>query len=666
MLGQWPASKLAGVVVWCVMLIGPAAGVTASETDREETGTAEEPRYTLEPAEVIGRPWRDPITAPRTPSAALEPSITIVPRSEIASRGAQTLVAALEHVPGAWVETRGRKVKQFFSVRGQTYPYPDFALDGAWQREFHELPYFFATADLDRLEVLRSGAALLASPFGLAGVVDIVPRRPQAHEAAVELQYGSMETYRIHASHGDAGATWAYALGAQQSSTAGPEDRHAAEQMFHLRGSGYWEPTPELALQTHVFVLDGSRELAQAVPPAGARFRNAVQTYDPFRAALVTSSLHYHPDNRTSALVQMSYADRRHTFTDAEPDPPTTAQEEDREITLNVLGARALSAHNTLRLGVLYNNWVAPNGKRFYVGRRCALETYSAIIVNEHRWGAWVGDAGVRFSKTRIDEYGGFNIEGSGAGFGNVEPIMDTWEPGVWSGTLGAAYYLSQTLSFHMNVGSGLVRPRSGTLDTAGEVPADEWRTQLDLGLMAQHSRWGQAQATVFWLDQRDAIGLSGDSRELEGRVLELYVNRDQDQLGLELEARSVPLVGAVTAYANFTAMRSRARSDGSMKRNAEKPRYVGAAGLSGSHTDADLNLFAKYISGYRNSRFVGTPVDLGGFVSLTLTGGYRLAAHGIRLFWEAENMLDGDLITVPGYPDYGRRLALGLRWELR
>ena len=123
-------------------------------------------------------------------------------REAIGRRGAATVIEALEQVPGAWVETRGRKVKQFFSVRGQKYPYPEYSVDGAWQREFHELPYFFSAAEVERIKVVRSSAALLKGLSGLAGVVDIVPREYGAPETSAEVEYGTFGGYRLRLGHG--------------------------------------------------------------------------------------------------------------------------------------------------------------------------------------------------------------------------------------------------------------------------------------------------------------------------------------------------------------------------------------------------------------------------------------------------------------------------------
>ena len=75
--------------------------------------------YVMDPVEVTDERWRDVMAAPAQESPGLELSITTVDREAIGRRGAATVIEALEQVPGAWVETRGRKVKQFFSLRGQ-------------------------------------------------------------------------------------------------------------------------------------------------------------------------------------------------------------------------------------------------------------------------------------------------------------------------------------------------------------------------------------------------------------------------------------------------------------------------------------------------------------------------------------------------------------------
>ncbi|MFC1545033.1 methyltransferase domain-containing protein, partial [Gemmatimonadota bacterium] len=140
---------------------------------------------------MVGEEPRDPVARPRTESPGLEPTTSTVTRAAIDRQGAKTVVDAMNYVPGAWVESRGRKVKQFFSIRGQRYPYPSYALDGAWQREFHELPYFFPAEDVERIEIMRSSSALLTGLSGMAGVVNIVPRRYRRTTTSLQAEYGS-------------------------------------------------------------------------------------------------------------------------------------------------------------------------------------------------------------------------------------------------------------------------------------------------------------------------------------------------------------------------------------------------------------------------------------------------------------------------------------------
>ena len=133
----------------------------------------------------------------RPPRSTLFPYTTLF-RSR--RQGAKTVIDALKYIPGALIETRGRKVKQFVSIRGQRYPYPEYAVNGTWQREFLETPYFFSTADIERIEVIRSSAALLTGINGMAGVINIITKEYEKSETTREIEYGTFGTYRAHIS----------------------------------------------------------------------------------------------------------------------------------------------------------------------------------------------------------------------------------------------------------------------------------------------------------------------------------------------------------------------------------------------------------------------------------------------------------------------------------
>ncbi len=621
--------------------------------------------YAMDTLVVRGDPPRNPLARPKSETVGLQTTITVVRAEDISRQGASTLVEALEYVPGAWIETRGRKVKQFFSVRGQRYPYPDYALDGAWQREFHELPYFFPAQDIERVEVLRSSAALLKGLAGMNGVVDIRLKRLDHGETTAAMEYGSFGSYSLSLSHGgtvgDAGYT--FSLGAPH--TQGPRGRNAAEGVKHFRGSFYWNPAANLSVTAHVMHLDGFRQLAQALAPAGGRFRNSLEQFDPFRASLVTVNTVYSPNGRATSDLTLNFANRGHSFVNSATEPHQSNSEHDYEWSANFTQSLALGTDNVLRFGGLYNHWVAPNGKRFYAGRRSDLETYSAVVVDEHQFGRLSVDAGVRWARSWINQYGAFNINGSPKGLANVEPVENQWEPSVFTTNIGAAWRLDHGISLLANLSRGSIKPRTGELDVDFSKPRTEKRTKLDFGLAFSGPAISYLHVAGFYVRQSEAIVLSGQTETVDGRILELYLNRNQDQLGIEIEARSMVIGGHFQLFGNLAAMRSRAHSGSEMLTNEELPKFISGAGIYFVSGAIDATALWKYVSGYRNSRFAasGLPEALGDFQNIGLTAGYTFGRKpSMRCYIEVRNIGDDHYSTVVGYPDYGRRYTVGLR----
>jgi outer membrane receptor protein involved in Fe transport len=653
-----------------IILMVLLASICVLADDQEET----EGSYTVEPIEVRGKRLRDLVGEPLSESPGLELSTSVIEQAEIERQGAKTLIDALEYIPGAWVETRGRKVKQFFSTRGQKYPYPEYAVDGAWQREFHEMPYFFSASNVERIQVIRSSAALLMGLSGLAGVINIVPKEYEEPETSGEIEYGTFDSYRFHLSHGATAGTVSYALNAGSDHTEGPEGRNSAEDITNFLGSLRWRPVDSLSIKANLFHLYGERELTQAEPPATLRLQEALERFDPLQSTLFSVKTYFRPSDRASTELMLHYIDRDHTFVSATEIPHVSTREWDYEWGMNLVQALGLSQNNILRVGGLYNHWIAPNGKRFYVGRRTDLETYSAVMVDEHRFGRMILDGGLRWAKTYINDYGAFNINGSSRGFGDVVPVEDEWEPSIFNGSVGAAYYLSSVLSLHLNLASGYIQPRVGTLDVNLEEPKNERRVKLDLGVRAAQEGIGQISLVGFLTQQTDAIVLSGKTEEMNGRVMELYINRDQDQIGAELEAKAEPLLNVVQPFINVTAMRSRAESEGEMERNKELPQFIINGGLYASRSRFDVSVFWKYVSSYESTRFVAAksgeapvPQPLGDFHVLNATAGWSLGGrHRARIYVEVKNLTDRKFSTVVGYPDFGRRFTLGLRQAFR
>ena len=211
-----------------------------------------------------------------------------------------------------------------------------------------------------------------------------------------------------------------------------------------------------------------------------------------------------------------------------------------------------------MRVGANFNHWIAPYGKRFYTGRRCDLETYSLAVTDEQRLGAFVIDGGLRYQRTYINEYGAFNIDENANPYRNVPAIVNQWEPPALSASLGAAYYFSDHLSVHGNLAGGTVEPRRGTLNAALQPPEKEGRFMADLGFRLSNPRLGTGTVSAFFVQRRNGINLSGAIRTVNGRLMELYENRDQDSKGVEIDLRSRRLRNTIQVFLNLTAMTAR------------------------------------------------------------------------------------------------------------
>jgi outer membrane receptor protein involved in Fe transport len=539
-------------------------------------------------------------------------------------------------------------------------------VDGALFREFHEVPYFFSAGDVERIEFLRSSAAMLNSTTGLSGIINVVPREYPERETSWLAEYGDLNTYRFHVSHGGpAGDNLTYGLGFDGFNTDGPAGRYGAEKSANLFANVTWTPNQIFMVRTSLFHIQGERELVQAVPPAAERFQTALQRFDPIKATVATVKTLIQPNDWATTQFILGYSNRRNTFIAETETSHDSSRDWDSEWSLNLIQSLALMRNNVFRIGANYNHWVAPYGKRFYSGRRSDLESYSATLANEHRFGALLLDGAFRYQKTYINEYGAFNINGSPKGFKKVDPILNQWEPPILSGSLGVSYNLTEGLSLHGNFLAGSLEPRRGTLNTELEPLKTERRRTTDLGIRFARNQLGELSLIGFYTKQKDAIVLSGETETLDGRIMELYENRDQDSKGLEFDFWSRPVADMFSLFFNLVAMRSDADLDGAMTRNPEIPELIIGAGFQGWKWGWDFNLFWKHISDYQSKRFVEPPEyqPLGDYHSINLTAGHNFgSSEQLRLYVEVRNLTDAEFSTVVGYPDYGRRFLVGVR----
>lgn len=635
---------------------------------------------------VYGQRWRPLLEEPQLESPGLSTSLSTVTDVMVKDQNAYSVIEAMQYIPGAWVETRGRKVKQFFSIRGQRYPYPQFSINGAWQRDFSEMPYYMNARNFERIEILRSGSALLTGPGGTVGMINLIPKTHETMETAVYASYGSYNTSKVHINHGNTYKGVSYAFGLGNFSTNGPHNRNAEENMTDFYGHVSGAPGKTLKLSLDLFGLYGNRNLILAEPPVtNNRFDADKSSYDPYRGLLTIGKAEYKPNDWASTDVTLNYSLRDHNFVivAASDQSRTTYNEEDYEFGASVIQALSLIKDNTLRIGGFYNRWVAPDGKRFYYGNRCDVETISGVIVDEHRFGDLELNLGYRISRAYLNDYGWFNLNGSPRDFtprarnlgtllnnGTLSPVENDWDSPVHTVSGGAAYYLTSFLSLHGNFAFQELQARAGTLTENFERPDSELRYQVDAGVKLTRKDLGKIDVTGFYVVQDDAITVTGGFDDSSGvQPFEFYANRDQRQYGIEVDIRQARCRGGFQFFANALVMDSR-RDDGStghMEDNDEIPNVIAGVGLHYKKNAMDGGIFVKYISEYENSRFLGSgvpPEDLGDFVTVDMNVGYTFDTDGrgkYRVFLSGENLTDQRYSTVPGYPVYGATVFGGL-----
>ena len=554
--------------------------------------------------------FRNLMIKPYTEPLSIVPAISKVSREEMIKEGAITVIDAMNYVPGGLTETRGRQVKQFFSVRGQKYPYPAYAINGVWQQEFEELPYFFSTSDIEEIEIIRSSAALLTGLSGMAGLINIKTREYTKPETNLEMEYGSYNSIHSHLSTGNKIGHFDYSFGAGYDKTDGPSGRHAKEGMADFSAQLNWQPSVKTDLKANIFYLDGERQLAIAQLPADKKYLDMIQSFNPYKAILSNLKFVFRPGEKFSSELQLFYSYRNPLFIDEVK--ATSSSEKDYEWGANFMESVTVARNNILRFGGLYDRWLAPNGKRFYTGKRCDTETLSGVIVDEQRLGKITLDAGIRLTRTYLNDYAAFNIGGEGSQFKNVTPVEDQWESPVFQGNIGAAYKINEKLNFYFNSAAGQIKPRPGTLnENFGEL-SNETRFKTDIGVVGKFTGGGKITFTFFNVIQNNAIALSGKTftDTISGEVRELYVNRDQKQTGLELELFAPRLFNLIEPFFNLALMNSKMEDQGAMVINKENPVVIAGGGLFMEKGRIDLNILCKYVSEFENERFA--PVNAG------------------------------------------------------
>lgn len=606
---------------------------------------------------------RDVVKHPGLASPALEIATSSVERLQLELQSGAVLSDAIEFAPGIFTETRGRKEKSFSSFRGQIYPYPDYALNGIWQREFQDFSSVFPAAAIERIEILRSSGALTIGPnSGLVGAINLIPRRFDEQTTVLDARYGTHNTALSSVVTGDSSANGYYTMGANWWSTSGPDDENAAERMLSFFATGGLQLPDGLRLEAMAFYARGERELRRAQDPAANNLKNQIQQFSPntYWGGTLRAILEHNDDASTE--LTLGYFRREPVFEQFRP-TVQVIDEADWEYTAGLVHARRLSEDNTLRLGVQWNQWVCPEGKRSYIGSPMDVHTFSGFMIDEQRLGDLTLDAGIRYTRSYHNKYTQRTFALTGENL-NAFPIENEWDDPVLTATFGAKYALTEAVELFGHFAAGTVAAPPGATSVAGTTLGRETRLMLDAGVKFERPDWGMLKIGGFLVERLDAIVLTDTTFNVGGTDYYCHANQDVRQYGLEIEARSARIMEYFELFAAATLMESR-RRDGGWTDYREIPGQIVTFGIYGVFGPVDINLFGKYVGGYENRRFAagGQYHDLGDFLDLNLTAGYSFGTERrTRLYVVLENLLDDEYSTVNSYPDYGFLASVGVR----
>ena len=610
-------------------------------------------------------PPRDLMARPLTESPGLNTATTVIGREEIRWRNSPLLLDTLQYVPGAWTETRGRKEKQLFSLRGQRYPYPDFLIDGAWFRAFTETAYHLSSANLGQIQVLRSSAGLMLTPESLSGAINLQPRDYVAPELQLDASLGTHLTTRDHVNYGDASERFGYSLGAGYYHTDGAENRNAEENVTDLFARVHGKPTDTITLSLTAFALYGDRQLETALPPASASTRAQVQAFDPFRNHIVIGKIRLEPSEAAVTEIIANFAHREYTFEQSAPAPATTHMERDWEYGVRLTQSLELTDANTLRVSGLFNQWECPTGKRYFWPNPADLLTYMAGIVDEQVLGRWTLNLGYRLSQTYYDEFGGYAIEGAAGRLSTVRTTNE-WEDPLHTISAGTAYALSQEWSLLGNFTWGHVAAPLSALTVDLDRPDIETRTKLDLGIRRAWPQFGEVILTAFGVYQDDAaIYANATVTGPDGQPVALVRNGLARSYGLELDTRTRRFDWGTQLFLNVVAMQTEIYDAGDWERDREVPEIIIGGGFSHLWRNWELTFLAKHVGPYENDRYLRTgaaPQELADYVNLSAQLAYWFGKdRRSKVYFGADNLLDQKYSTVNGYPNDGLFLNGGV-----
>jgi iron complex outermembrane receptor protein len=145
------------------------------------------------------------VTAEKPPAAQEVAVTTVITAEDIKATNSRTVAEALSYVPGVTVST-GRKNQPSIQIRGLDQSLALILIDGVpyYETNYGKLDLNQIPVDnVAKIEVIKGDASVLYGPNALAGVINIITRKPSEKPSVQAiLEVGENATYKTSVSHG--------------------------------------------------------------------------------------------------------------------------------------------------------------------------------------------------------------------------------------------------------------------------------------------------------------------------------------------------------------------------------------------------------------------------------------------------------------------------------
>lgn len=184
------------------------------------------------------------VTASPVDTAASEAmrSVWVIEREDIARAGSASLADLLARQPGLHIQRRGAPgVQADIGIRGSNFEQTLVLIDGVPtqnpQAGHHNLDVPVPLAHIERIEIVKGPGAIQYGGSATGGVINLITRRPEGFEAGLQAAFGSHQTRqaggRLAAVHGATRHGISFgALDTDGDDRSGPSDAHVRQALY--------------------------------------------------------------------------------------------------------------------------------------------------------------------------------------------------------------------------------------------------------------------------------------------------------------------------------------------------------------------------------------------------------------------------------------------------